>query len=138
MVEPRLIARILIFHKSRRLLLFLLIGNKFDGRHLVEDEVRQRRLMLIVGSTHLNAKPDALVVFLREIEHELYIVRQLEAPSSRLHFAPSRPQIELLAQGKLNEFLDGPGNVVRLNLLRATIGRDVGDQSFAKIGLDVF
>ena len=75
MVKAGLITRILIFHKSRRRLPFLLIGNEPNGWYLVEDEIRQRRLVLIVGSAHLNAKPNPLVVLLRQIEDELHVIR---------------------------------------------------------------
>ena len=94
--------------------------------------------MLVVGSAHLNAKPNPLVVFLRKIEDELHVIRQLESPRSRLYLPPSRAYVELLTQGKSNQVLDGLRNVVRFNFLRATVGRDVCDQSLAIIRHDFF
>src|SRR4029077_15280239 len=117
MVKARLIARVLIFHKSRSRLLFLLIGNELNGWYFVEDEIRERRLVLIVGSAHLNAKPNPLVVLLRQIEDELQVIRQLETPRSRLHLPPCRAYVELLSQGKSDEIFDGLGDVVRFNFL---------------------
>ena len=138
MVKTRLITRILIFHKSRSRLLFLLIGNELNGWYFVEDEIRERRLVLVVGSAHLNAKPNPLVVLLRQVEDELHVIRQLETPRSRLYLPPCRAYVELLTQGKSNEVLDGLGHVVRFNFLRATVSRDVGNQSFAIIRHDLF
>ena len=138
MVEPGLITRILIFYKSRSRLLFFLIRNKLNRRYFVENEIRERRLVLVVRRAHLNAKSNPLVVLLRQIEDELHVIRQLESPRSRLHLPPSRPYVKLLAQGKSNQVLDGLRNVVRFDFLGATVGRDVCDQSLAIVRHDFF
>src|ERR1700733_3106153 len=138
MIETGLITRIGIFHESRSRLLLFLVGHKFNGWYFVENEIRQRWLVLIVGSAHLNAKSNPLVVFLRKIEDELYVIRQLEAPRSRLDLPPRRSYVELLPQGKSNQVLDGLGNVVRFNFLCATVGGDVCDQSLTIIRHDFF
>ena len=138
MIKARLIARILILDKSRCRLLFLFVGNQFNSRYFVEHKIRQRWLVLVVGSAHLNAKSNAFVVLLRKIEDELHVIGQLEAPRPRLHLSPSRAYVKLLPQGKSDQVLDGLVNVVRFNFLCATIGRDVCDQSLAIIRHNFF
>src|SRR5215831_10840649 len=138
MVEPRLVTRILILDKTRRRLLFFLIRNKVNGWHFVENEVRERRLMLIVGGAHLNPKANPFVVLLRKIKDELHVIRQFEPARSRLYLPPSRTYVKLLPQGKSNQVFDGLGNVVRFNFLYSTVSRDVSDQSLAIVGHDFF
>src|SRR3984957_19180683 len=133
MVEAGLVTRILILDKSRGGLLFFLIGNEFNGGYLIEDEIRQGGLVLVVGSAHLNAESDAFVGFPGKIEDELHVVGQLEAAGARLDLAPGRSNVQLLSEGKLNQVLDGLGNVVRFNFLRAHVGGDVGDQALAVV-----
>src|SRR5215831_12777297 len=127
MIEPGLITRILILDKARSRLLLFLLWNKVDGRYFVENEVRERWLVFIVGRAHLNAKSNPFVVLLRKIENELHVIRQLESTRSRLDLPPRRPYVELLPQRKTNQVFDGLGNVVRFNFVGATVGRDVCD-----------
>ena len=138
MIKARLIARILILNKSRCSRLFLFVRNQFDGRYFVEHKIGQRWLVLVIGSAHLNAKSNPFVVFLRKIEDKLYVTWQLEAPRPGLHLSPCRANVKLLTQGKSDQVLDLPVNVVRFNFLCATIGRDVCDQSLAIIGHNFF
>src|ERR1039458_1728994 len=119
MVIPRLIARIRVLDESCRRACFLRIGNQFNRRHFLENKIRQCRLMYIVGSVHLNAHPDALAIFLRQIKNKFQVIGQLETSSSRLDLAPRRAYVELLPQWKSNQVLNRLRNVVRFDLLRS-------------------
>jgi len=59
--------------------------DEVDFRNLFENEIGQRRRVRVVGGAHLNPKADALVVLVRQIKDELYVLGELEMSRTRLH-----------------------------------------------------
>src|SRR5262249_32540601 len=54
----------------------------------------------VVRRAHLNAQGDALVVLFGQVKDQLQILGQRQPTGTQLNLPPSRPYIELLAQGK--------------------------------------
>src|SRR5580692_1250298 len=139
MVIPGLIARVRVLQISlRRSSVFLIGKHQIHFGHFVEHEIREGRFVCIVWSAHLNSESDSLVILLRQFKDELQIAGELQAPWPWLYFPPCRTHIKLLTQGKSNQVLDLLRNIVGLDFLRATVCRDIGDQSHTIVGHHVF
>ena len=73
-------ARYLIFYKSCGGLLFFLIGNEINGGYFLQNEVGECWLLPVIRRAHLDTQTDALVVFLTQLQHLFYVVRQYQRP----------------------------------------------------------
>ena len=139
MVIAGLITRMWILQKSLSFSRALLIANhQINFRNFFQHKIRQRRFMLVIRRAHLNAQSDPLVVLLRQFKNQLHVIGHLQPPRPRLHLPPGRTDIKLLAQRKTNQVFNRLRNIVGLDLLRAAVRRDIGDQPFAVIRHNLF
>ncbi len=72
-----------------------------------------------------------LLFFLARSEDKLQVIGKIKTSWPRLDFPPRGPDIKLLSQRKMNQVFDRLRNIVRLDLRRPHVRRDVRDQPLA-------
>ena len=85
--------------------------------------------VVIVWSAHLDSEPNAFVVPFCQVKHQSQVIGKVETPRPWLDFSPGGAYVKFLSERETNEIFNRLRNIVRPDLCRSHVRRDVSDQS---------